>query len=110
MTGYVNLDIDQGSSFSYEITLSDDQTNTSINIASYTFAAAMKRSFETANVAANLTCAIVSAGNGVMNIALTQDQTANLKEGRYYYDVKATAGGITDRLLEGVIYVSPRIS
>jgi hypothetical protein len=85
MTAVLNFEIDQGADFSYEITLSDDQTNTSINIANHTFAGALKRAYSSRNVAANLVCTVVAAANGIMNIALPNSVTWNLSGGRFVY-------------------------
>ena len=106
MTGYADFYIDQGASFAYTITLTDDLSNTAINIATYSFSGMLRRSPYSANVAANLGVSLIDSANGRLNISLTTGQTANL-EGRYCYDFKSNVNNIIDRVLQGNFYVDP---
>lgn len=111
MAGYSELYIDQGSTFNNVINLIDDVTNSYINVSSYVFKSQMRRSYYSANASANITCSITDASNGEVTLSMTAANTANLKPGRYLYDVECTDGeGIKSRLLEGIVTVTPEIS
>jgi len=111
MAGYVELFIDQGADFNNTIFLSDDISNQSVNISGYTVRSQMRRSYYSANATAEITCAITDFANGEIAMSLTSGQTANIKAGRYLFDVETvTGGGIVNRILEGIITISPQIT
>ena len=111
MAGFVELYIDQGTSFTNIINLTDDITNASINTAGYTITSQMRRSYYSANATANITCTITNAANGEVTLSLTSGETANIKAGRYVFDVKVNDNLSTiTRILEGIITVIPQVS
>ena len=111
MSAYVELYIDQGTSFNNVINLTDDVTNTPINIAGYTAISQLRRSYYSANASANITCTITNASNGELTLSMTAANTANLKPGRYVFDVKTVDElNTTSRVLEGIITVTPQVS
>ena len=111
MAGFVELYIDQGSSFTNIINLTDDITNVSINTSGYTVISQMKRSYYSANASANITCTITNPSNGEITMTMTAGETANIKAGRYVFDVKTIdAYSSTSRILEGIITVLPQVS
>jgi hypothetical protein len=111
MSAYVELFLDQGTTFNNVINLTDDVTNTPINISGYTATSQLRRSYYSANASANITCTITNAANGELTLSMTPANTANLKPGRYVFDVKTVDGSnTTSRVLEGVITVTPQVS
>ena len=111
MAGFVELYIDQGTSFTNIINLTDDITNASINTAGYTITSQMRRSYYSANATANITCTITNAANGEVTLSLTSGETANIKAGRYVFDVKVNDNlSSISRILEGIITVLPQVS
>ena len=111
MAGYVELFIDQGATFNSIINLSDDVTNANLNISSYTVRSQLRRSYYSANTSANLTCTITDAANGQILLSLTAGQTANIKAGRYLFDVQAiTPANVVSRILEGIVTVTPGVT
>lgn len=112
MAEYVELYIDQGSDFSTSINLNDDNTNLPQNVSGYIVTSSLRRSLLSPNVSANLTCSVYDAANGEFLISMSAVQTANLRPGSYFFDVKATdtQSNFTNRLIEGVIFVTPSIS
>jgi hypothetical protein len=111
MAGYVELFIDQGATFNSIINLADDLTNTNLNIDSYIVTGQLRRSYYSANASANLFCYVSDAANGQISISLTAGQTANLKPGRYVFDVMAgTPANAVNRIIEGIITVSPGVT
>ncbi len=110
MAGISNLTIDQGATYSVNITVNDD-TGTARNLAGYTARSKMRRSYYTsANTA--LTVTITSPSTGEISLTLTAAQTANVRAGRYVYDlelVNANAATV-ERVVEGIITVYPEVT
>lgn len=111
MASYAELIVDQGSTFSTILTLTDDTTNLPINVSGYSINANIKKSYYSANNTAIFTSTINDAGNGNVTISLTSDTSVNIKSGRYVYDVKVTSPvNVVTRIVEGILTVTPRVS
>jgi hypothetical protein len=111
MAAYVELFMDQGTTFNNIINLSDDLTNANINISGYVIRSQMRRSYYSANASANITCTITDAINGEITMNLPANTTANIKAGRYLFDLETVStSGVTSRVLEGIITVTPEIT
>jgi hypothetical protein len=111
MAAYVELFVDQGTNFNNVINLTDDITNLNVNVQGYTVISQMKRSYYSANASANITCSITNALNGEITMTMGANTTANIKAGRYLFDMRITdREGVVSRVLEGIITVTPRIS
>ena len=111
MAGFVELYIDQGTTFNSIINLTDDTTNAAINVAGYTVKGQLRRSYYSANASGNLTCAITDAANGEITLFMGKANTSVLKAGRYFFDIITTdEANTTTRVLEGTIHVTPRVS
>lgn len=100
-----NLVIDQGSSFSATI----DVTNvdgTVFNLTGYTVAAQMRKNY-TSSVAVTFSTTHSSAG-GAITLSLLPAVTTAIEPGRYLYDVEITSsGGSITRIVEGMVTVTP---
>ena len=111
MSSNYNIFIDQGSDFAYTHTVKDS-SGTVRDLTNLTGRAQLRRSyFSSSNVAFVVT--IDSAASGNVKISLTNAQTANLRYGRYVYDVElvntlATAN--VERVLEGIVTVYPEVT
>lgn len=111
MAAYVELYMDQGSNFNNIINLTDDVTNTPVNVSGYTISSQLRRSYYSSNITANIICTILSSANGEISMSLPAANTANIKAGRYVFDVKTTdSGGVVSRVLEGIITVTPQVT
>ncbi len=111
MAAYVELYVDQGTTFNNIINITDDVTNTPINIAGYTITSQLRRSYYSANITANITCAISNVANGEIVMSMTAANTANIKPGRYVFDVLTVdTYNSTSRILEGIITVTPSVT
>lgn len=111
MAGYVELFIDQGTSFNNIINLTDDLTDDYINVSGYTVTSKMRKSFYSQNSSANITCTITDQVNGGITMSMTAANTANLAAGRYVFDVKAlTTSNDVIRIIEGMITVTPQVT
>lgn len=110
MAAYVELYMDQGATFNNIINISDDLTNADINISGYSVTSQMRRSYYSSNASANITCTITDAATGEITLSLTPQETANIKSGRYLFDVLIHTPVSVVRLLEGIITVTPRVT
>lgn len=111
MAAYVELYIDQGANFRNVININDDTTGLPANIAGYTITSQMRRSYISANASANITCNISNSANGEVTLTLDANTTANLREGKYVFDVKAVdPTSFTSRFLEGIITITPQVT
>lgn len=111
MAAFVELYIDQGTTFNNVINITDDVTNAAINIYGYTATSQMRRSYYSANISANITCTITNASNGELTMSMTSANTANIKAGRYVFDLKVTdTANTTSRILEGIVNITPQVT
>lgn len=111
MAAYAELYLDQGTTFNNVINLTDDLTNAYINVSGYTVRSQMRRSYYSQNASANIVCTITDAPNGEITMSMTAANTANLKPGRYLYDLEVVDTNSTvSRILEGIITVTPEVT
>lgn len=111
MAAYVELIMDQGATFNNIINLSDDINNEAVNVSGFTIRSQMRRSYYSANATANITCTITNAAQGEITMNLNANTTANIKAGRYLFDLETVDTlGTVSRVLEGIITVTPGIT
>lgn len=109
MATVYNLAIDQGSDFKTTIQVNDD-AGADRDLAGYLVRGQLRRSYgSTSNVAFSSNVSGISTGE--ITIALSSAVTANLKYGRYVYDVELyTNTGNVERILEGIATVFPEVT
>ena len=109
MATVYNLAIDQGSDFTSTIQLNDDAGGDR-DLSGYLVRGQLRRSYGSASnvqFASNIS----GISTGEITIALSSATTANLKYGRYVYDVELyTNTGNVERILEGIITVYPEVT
>jgi hypothetical protein len=109
--GYVELYIDQGTTFADTIHLTSDVTGANMNLSGYSARSQMRRSHYSQNASANLTCTIATPNSGQIAITLTSANTANLSPGKYVFDLEIESStGVVTRPIEGVIVVTPGVT
>ena len=107
---YVELTLDQGTTFQTSISLTNDE-QTTINVTNYVFASQIRKSYYSSNAVANITVSIANAATGNVTLSMTPANTANVKAGRYLYDLTMTdTGGVKTRVIEGIITVTPQVT
>ena len=110
MAQFVEVDLDQGTNFNLDIVVKNDD-DSRINVAGYTFSSSMRKSFYSSGGTANLTVAVISAANGDVRFSLNAATTANIKAGRYVFDIKQiNTSNVTSRMFEGIITVNPQVT
>ncbi len=101
-----NLYLDQGTTFSANITARDDSRNIR-DLTGYTAQSSMRRSYFSAN-SVSFSASIPNPSSGNVVISLNDSQTANLKYGRYVYDIIIiNTSNVVERLIEGIVVVNP---
>ena len=105
-----NLIIDQGTDFSKELTVTDDDGD-AVNLTGYTAAGQSRKHFSS-TTATNFTCTFASdRTTGKVTISLGRTVTEALAYGRYMYDVEITNSSNTrTRLLEGIATITPEVT
>lgn len=110
MAAYSELTLDQGTDYAGHIVLTEDD-GTPVDVSGSTFLCQMRKSYYSANVTANLVMTITDAANGNVRLTLDAANTANIKAGRYLYDIKRTdANNQITRIVEGIVTVAPQVS
>lgn len=110
MAQFIELDVDQGTDFNFDLDLTNDD-GTALNVANYTFSSSIRKSYYSSSVTANLTVQVISAANGNVILSMNAATTSNIKAGRYLFDVKQVDNSnTTTRLVEGVITVLPQVT
>jgi|SRR6185503_13042326 len=111
MADYIDLFIDQGSDWNDTLTLTDDTTNTAINVVGYTAQSQLKRSFYSSNISANLICTVTDGPNGIISLSMSAANSLNILPQRYLFDVITTSpSGNVTRVLEGTITVNAGVT
>ena len=112
MAAIANLTIDQGATFSSDVTVKDANNN-AFDLTGYSASAKMAKGFSSTRTRTSITCTISTpASSGVVTLSLTADQTTALDEGRYVYDLEIlqTSSSTITRVIEGIITVRPQVT
>ena len=108
MATKANLFIDQGTTFTTSITLTDDEDNP-IDLTNYTGVAQIRKYY----TSSTYTPFVVTLGGttGVVILTLSATTTSGLSAGRYVYDCEVTSDvGVVSRVVEGIITVNPQVT
>jgi len=108
MASKANLIIDQGSTFSTDLTLTDENGDP-LSLSGYTANSQIRRWYTSSNTTAVFTTSI-NTTSSTISLTLTANQTSNLTFGRYVYDVEITSGSEVSRIVEGIITVTPQVT
>jgi len=115
MAQYEELSIDQGTDVAVEIRLANPDGSKK-NLTDHSIDANIKRTFNTSDSDAVSFTAIVAdpATDGIINLSLTNVQTAALTDKRYVYDVDISyvdsdANTVVERVLRGLVVVNPKV-
>jgi len=103
MAAIQNLYIDQGTTFSLAITVSD-QYGEGMDLTNYTVTSQMRKSYQ------SVTTAKTTPLDGILTISLTANQTSAISSGRYVYDIEITSNVETVRVLEGIVVINPEVT
>lgn len=109
MATKANIVIDQGTTFSTTMNLTD-QNNDMLNLNGFTANATMKKWYTSTN-SVSFTCS-VNTSTGTVTLVMNAPITANLYPGRYVYDVTLTntIANTISRVVEGIVTVTPGVT
>jgi hypothetical protein len=112
MLDITDFDIGQGETFKILLQLQDRSAgNVPLDITEYVFVGQVRENYTTDEVAANFSFEkIVPYTSGSVFVSLTAEETAELTQRQYVYDIKVTYDSITRRVLEGGLVVRPAVT
>lgn len=112
MAAIANLSIDQGATFTSDVTVKDANGN-AFNLTGYTAEAKLAKGYASTRTRTSFTATVAAdATTGVVTLSLTAAQTADLDAERYVYDLEITqtSSGNVTRVIEGIISVRPQVT
>jgi len=110
MAAIANLTIDQGATFTSDVTVKDANGN-AFDLTGYTAAAKLAKGYASTRTRTDFTTTIAAdATSGVVTLSLTATETAALDGERYVYDLEITSGATVTRVIEGIITVRPQVT
>lgn len=102
-----NLVIDQGATFSTDLTLTDENGD-ALNLIGYTANSQIRKWYTSTNSVSFSTS--TNTSTGTVTLSLTSNQTSALTAGRYVYDVEISDGTTISRIVEGIVTVTPNVT
>ena len=107
MSTKANIVIEQGSTFSVPITLTD-QNGEDLDVTTLTARAELRKYYNATTSWSFST----SLANGCLTLSMTAEATANIAAGRYVYDVTLTdtSSNNVSRLVEGICTINPAVT
>ena len=108
MATKANIIIDQGSTYTTDLNLTDENGD-ALNLSGYSANSQIRKHYTSSNSVTFSTS--VNAIAGIITLSLTANQTSNLISGRYVYDVELTdASNSVSRIVEGIVTVTPQVT
>ena len=108
MATRADLSIDQGTDYEVTLTLTDEDGDI-IDLSNSNTAAQIRKNYTSLTYTEFETSTNVDSGE--ITLTLTADQTADLEQGRYVYDVELTdAANSISRIVEGVVTITPQVT
>ena len=100
-----NLIIYKHTDFEQTFILEDSQSSSAKDLTGFTGSCKMQRTLNLGNLTA-FNLAFTNRTLGKVRISLTSTQTANLPDGKYFYELMLTdPNGVVERVIEGVVIV-----
>jgi hypothetical protein len=108
MATKANLVIDQGTTYTTDLNLTDENGDPLV-LSGYTANSQIRKHYTSSNSVAFSVS--INAAAGVITLSLSANQTANMTSGRYVYDVElADASNSISRIVEGIVTVTPQVT
>ena len=100
-----NLLIYKHTDFEQTFVLEDSQSNSAKDLTGFTGSCKMQRTLNLGGLTA-FNLAFTNRTLGKVRISLTSTQTANIADGKYFYELMLTdPSGVVERVIEGVVIV-----
>ena len=109
MATTVYLDVDQGSDFTTEMTLQNND-GTAMNLTGFSVYSQFRKNYSS-TIAYTFITNVTNAFQGVITLTLLGTASSNIKPGRYLYDVEIVdAVPRKTRVVEGIITINAEIT
>lgn len=107
--GKYDFTLEQGSTFSREITVQEN--GAAMNLSGYSSRMQMRSTHDSSSATLSFTASVSNAATGKIQLSATASQTAAVEEGIYVYDLEIESGsGAVTRLMEGKVTVTPEVT
>lgn len=108
MATKANLVIDQGTTYSTTLNLTDENGDV-VNLSGYYANSQIRKWYTSTNASATFATSI-NVESGTITLSLTSNQTSNIVAGRYVYDVELTeqSTNAVSRIVEGIVTITPQ--
>lgn len=114
MAELTELNVGQGETFKMLVTIAQDSGSLPLDITNYTITGQVRENYTTDEIAASFTTEkILPYASGSFFVVLTENDTLNLTQRKYVYDIKISSGSVspvTRRILEGPFTVRPAVT
>ena len=110
MAGTHNIQIDQGSDFALDLTVTE--SGSAKNLTGYSARAQIRSTKAASSVSASFTCSVVNAAAGTLKKELPNATSSGLSAGQYFYDLEIFTSGnvIVQRLIEGTVTLNQEVT
>lgn len=110
MAEFVEIQIEAGATFSTEITV-NDASGLPKDLTDYTVRSQMRKSYYS-TTAIDFVMTVTTPLDGLVTMELNAEATANIRAGRYVYDVEIEEDNSSEvtRIFEGIITVLPNVT
>lgn len=110
MAGTHNIQIDQGSDFALDLTVTE--SGSAKNLTGYSARAQIRSTKSASSVSASFTCSVVNAAAGTLKMELPNATSSALSAGQYFYDLEIFTSGnvIVQRLIEGTVTLNQEVT
>ena len=107
---HYNIEVDQGSDFSINIEVKEDDVVK--NLTGYSARAQARAAEESSSAAFSFTCTIPTPSNGKVNIALPAATSSSATAGQYVYDLEiyTASDAAVSRLIKGTCTLDREIT
>jgi hypothetical protein len=109
MAEYAVLTADQGTDTIFRIELVDSDKSAK-DLTNFTASAKFKKTYASADSNSFTTEIPTPKTQGFVDLTLNGSTTNAIKAGRYVYDVELQNGATTERVLEGILEISPCVT
>ena len=100
-----NLLIYKHTDFEQTFILEDSQSNSAKDLTGFTGTCKMQRTLNLGDLTA-FNFSFTNRALGKVRISLTNTQTANIADGKYFYELMLTdPNGVVERVIEGIVIV-----
>ena len=106
--GKYDIKVDQGSDFSLQLTI--QESGIAKDLSGFSLRGQMRSTKDASAITATFTTAITNVSGGVCTISLTNGVTENITVGQYFYDIELFTGSTVQRVIEGLVTVSPEVT